>query len=366
MKTRHKVAATVGLMAIGAGGFCLRIGPRNASVDSPPTATAPAPLPPIGFTREVAATISKVELEQGEPRQELTLEREGTEWWVTSPVRVRASASKMTELLENLGGLKITEAVDGGRDAFEAYQLTEPKAFHVVAWDGASKVTDVYFGRSETLQRFMRIGDRAGVFAVANSGPGGYLGFLYTRELRSWRDASILHFDEGDVVEVEVTNQNGRFSFRKNGPGWSGTLTPRDRDGHLGPPDPAWPQFDESKVNDLLRAFRSLSADDFGEEAQRAGSGVDRADETGGILRIEFKGGAADRTLRVGKVSTNDGRWAIHGSHWATLDGDPALYVLAPWTAEWATADAGQFESPEEREGGSLTTSRATGFIGQH
>jgi hypothetical protein len=58
-------------------------------------------------------------------------------------------------------------------------------------------------------------------------------------------------------------------------------------------------------------------------------------------------GGASDRTIRVGKLSTNVGLLrAIKNSRWAIDDGgDGALFALAPWTADWATADADRFES---------------------
>jgi hypothetical protein len=351
MKTRHKICATVGLFAVCASAFCLRVAPRQADVKRAAEAAPPAALPSTSFSEDVAATIIKVELTQSEPRQELVLEREGPDWWVTSPTRVRASASKMSELIENLRNLRITEAVDPGADRLDAYQLTDAMAFHVVASNGSAKVSDLYFGRSDTFKRFARIGDRDGIFAVANSGPGGYLGFLYTRELRNWRETSILHFSESDAVEVDITNKNGRLSFLKDGTSWSGTFTPRDRHGSLGQPEAGWPQFDASRVNDFLRAFKSLSADDFGEEPQRARSGVDHADETGGIVRIKFNSGTSDRTIRVGSVATNDGRWAIRASRWATLDGDSTLYVLAPWTADWATADVSHFEPPRAGEG---------------
>jgi hypothetical protein len=366
MKTHYKIYAIVGLFGVCAGAFCLRVAPRQTDVKASVDVAPPAALPSISFSKEVAATITKVELTQNEPHQAVALEREGTDWWVTSPVHVRASASKMTELLENLRNLRITEAVEPGADGLDAYQLADPEAFHVVASSGVARVSDLYFGRSDTFKRFARIGGHGGIFAVANSGPGGYLGFLYTRELRSWRETSILHFKESDAVEVDIVNKKGRLSFLRDGTSWSGTVTPRDRHGHLGQPKAAWPQFDPSRVHDFLRAFQSLSADDFGEESQRASSGVDHADETGGIVRIQLSGGASDRTIRVGRVSTNDGRWAIQASRWATLDGDPTVYVLAPWTAEWATADVSHFETSRPGEGVRLSSPRASGSAEQH
>ena len=345
MKTGYKVAATVALVAVGASGFYARSGREHAA--DRPGAPASVTLPSIGFTKEEAASITKIDLTQGEPRQTITLEREATGWRVTSPVRVRASDSKVSELLENLRGLRLIEAVDRGIYSFDLYELTDALAFHVTAWSSDRKVSDLYFGKSDTLKRFVRVADTPGAFAVANSGPGGYLGFLYTRGLRSWRETSILAFSTGDATEAEVTNPSGRFSFVKNGNGWAGSRTMRDASGKLHEPELDWTKFDESKVTDLLIAFKSLGADDFGDEAQKAESGVDHAEETGGVVRIRLKDGR-EWTLRVGRIATNTGRWAIKGSRWATLDGgDGTLYALAPWTVGWATADASRFERGE-------------------
>jgi hypothetical protein len=346
-KVVHRASVAVALTAIvvvasGATDFDSSSTREAVRGDRP---AASATLPRISITREVAAGITKLELTRAEPPQAITVERESRAWWVTSPERVRASASKVTELVENLRGLELTEVVDRGIYAFDVYGLTDAAAFHVVAWNGDTKVSDLYFGKSDTHKRFARVAGAPEAFAVANSGPGGYLGFLYTREVRSWRDPSIFGFNEGDAIAVEVTNKNGRFLFTRNGDTWSGSRAKRGRQGELGEPEEEWTSFDETKVMDLLRAFKSLSADDFGDERDMAGSGVDRAEETGGILRIKLKNDLGARTIRVGKTSTHNDRWAIKDSRWAIPDGgDGTLYVLAPWTAGWATADAGQFE----------------------
>ena len=102
---------------------------------------------------------------------------------------------------------------------------------------------------------------------------------------------------------------------------------------------------DDEKVDDLLRVYQSLGADDFGTEKDRAGSGVDDAEKTGGVVRVTLAGDRGDRALRVGKLTKSTTRWALAGSRWAIeVGGDGTLYALSPWTAGWAAADAGRFE----------------------
>jgi hypothetical protein len=351
MKVGHRVWATLALVAIGAGGLYWQNGGRPVVAERP-VATVSASLPNIGFARDIAESISKIELTQPEPDEQrlpshtITLEKQGPRWEVTSPLKTRASASKVAELLENLRDLKVTESVDPGTDSYDLDGLSDTRALHVVVWAGQDEVSNLYFGRTNPRGRPVRIAGADGVFVVANSGPGGYSGFLYTRGLRGWRETSILQLGQDDAIEVEVTNKNGRFRFSTNGSTWTGSLAKRDRYGKLGEPEREWAKFDPNTVEDLLRVYRSLSADDFGDEPQRAGSGVDNAEQTGGVVRIRLKGDVVERTIKVGKIATNSGPWAIKNSRWAVEEGgDGTLFALAPWTADWATADASRFEN---------------------
>jgi hypothetical protein len=141
---------------------------------------------------------------------------------------------------------------------------------------------------------------------------------------------------------------------------WSASLTKRNRDGTLGQPESEWAAFDPRAVDNLLRAYRSLGADDFGEDRKKAESGVDEAEHSGGILRIRLKSSSVDRIIRVGRPSTNSGRWAIKDSRWAVLDGgDGTLYVLSPWTAGWATADKSKFEDANTLAPGAASIARS-------
>ncbi len=81
-----------------------------------------------------------------------------------------------------------------------------------------------------------------------------------------------------------------------------GQLTKRDKDGKLGKPEKEWKKFDEAKVKDLLRAYKALTAEDYGEAKDKAASGLDKAEENGGVVHIKLKDNAGDLTVKVGKV----------------------------------------------------------------
>jgi hypothetical protein len=348
MKLEHKVYLTLALAVLGGSGFCLSHQNETRATAGSLAAT-PKGLPRIALAKGDAERITKIDLTRPDTEDKsktytITLEKQGDDWEVVVPERTLASASKVHALIDNLKDLTLKEVIDSGIGAYDPFDLTDAKAMHVTAWKGTDKVSDLYFGKSDPRGQLVRVAGEDGVFTMAHSRSEGYAGFLYTRDLRSWRETSILKFDEENANLVEITNSHGLFSFSKDGDRWLGSRTRRVQ-GKLGQPEAVWTKFDESKVRDLLRNYKSLSADDFGEPADRAASGVDEAEQTGGVVRIRLKDDGGDRTIRVGKLSKRTSRWAIKDSRWAIKEGgDGTLYDLSPWTADWATADAGRFE----------------------
>jgi hypothetical protein len=264
----------------------------------------------------------------------ITLEKRNGEWRLTSPLRARADPEKVRALLANLETLHLWKVVDPGTVFYEQYDLTEAKALRITAWKGPAKATEFLCGKGSVDGQLVRLPGIDGIFALVNWGPQSYAGFLYTQDVRSWRDLSILAFDPARVTAVDITNAHGVIRLARTGDGWRGTLA----DGR------PWPRFDPRKVQEFLTAYHALSAEDFGTDADRSTSGIDEAERQGGVVRVSLGGGVPDQVLRVGRLANKDTRWAIRDSRWATRDGDDTLYVLAPWPAAWALASARTFE----------------------
>jgi len=361
MKVSQKIYATVAVIVIGGAIHQLwRVNPgRQVAVHS--TAALSEALPDIALPKAYAERITKIELTRPDDDDKsqlrtIRIEKQGQDWELTFPIKTRASTSKVEALINNLENLHLWEMIDRGTGIYDQYDLTEAKALHIVAWKGVKMVSDIFCGKTSAHGQFARLPGKDGIFAMVNWGPASYQGFLYTRDLRSWRETSILGFDEDAAVQVEISNRNGVFLFSKNGERWEGSFTRRSGDGSLGKSEREWKRFDESKVKDLLRAYRSLSADDFGDEGDKSDSGVDMAEKTGGVVHIRFSDNASELTIRVGRLANRTTRWAIKDSRWAVKDGgDGTLYALSPWTAGWATADASKFEKVDGRRRGSET-----------
>ena len=74
------------------------------------------------------------------------------------------------------------------------YELTDDKGVHVVAYKGDAKATDLYFGKSGSRGQMARIAGKDGVYIAQ-----GYSAYLYTREVKNWRETSILKFEDANA-----------------------------------------------------------------------------------------------------------------------------------------------------------------------
>jgi hypothetical protein len=361
LKTWSRAGAALAVLVLGGLGLYFHRPPEVPGESLPPGPAAASTkdlLPSVALCASDVARIVKIELTQPDDDDKskvhtITLEKLGGDWEVTSPLKTRASASKVTAALENLQDLTVLEVLPADDENDEDNDLTDGKALHVVAWTDRGKAVDLHFGKTIPKGQLVKTAQGSGLLVIANSGSKGYSGFLFTRRLRSWRETSILHFHADDALRVEITNKTGFFSFARDessGPGsaWVGSLRRRDKSGKLGSSDAEWTRFDPGKVDDFLGVYDSLGADDFGTEEDRAASGVDDAEQTGGVVHIELKDGKGDWTLRIGGLTKSSTRWALADSRWAVqVGGDGTLYALSPWTAGWAVADASRFEKTD-------------------
>lgn len=344
MKTEHKIYAAIVLLAVLAGAYWTTRKSGDEQLAKHSAVAASADLPNATVSKEDGDKITKIEI--ASPNKDdktkltkVTLEKKGDAWEVTAPVSAKANASNVKSVLENLHELKVKEVIDKGTGSYGQYELTDEKAVHFVAYKGAEKAADFYFGKSGGRGQLARLGGKDGVYVMA-----GYKGYLFAREIKNWRENSILKFEDANAIQVEVTNKNGRMSFSKNGDKWSASLTKRDKDGALEKkPEKEWKKFEESKVKDLLRAYKALSAEDFGEDKDKAEAGLDKAEENGGVLKIVLKDNAGEIIMKVGKVQKGTSRWVMK-------EGDATLYAISSWAAEWAYGAPTKFEKGDDKK----------------
>jgi len=337
MKTEHKIYAALALLALLGLGLYLSLQKQKKTLTEHSATAATADMPAIAVSKDDVEKITKIEIKNAD-KSSVTLEKKGDTWEVTAPVAAKANAANVRSVLDNMKELKVKEVIDRGSATYGQYELSDEKAVHVTAMKGGEKALDLYFGKSGSRGQMMRVGGRDGVFVA-----GGYSSYLYTREVKNWRETAVLKFEDANAIQASVTNKNGAFSFSKNGDKWAGSYTKRDKDGKLEKkPEKDWKKFDEAKVKDMLRAFKSLNAEDFADE--KADTGLAEAEQSGGVIKITLKDNAGEHTIKVGKTSKGSSRYAIKEG------GDGTVYVLSSWSADWATADHAKFEKADDKK----------------
>lgn len=316
MNNTQKIAVG-GIVLVVLGGIAFTMGKKDqqsfASKDSKKTE-----LPEIKGSDD----LDKLVLTNGE-KGEITLEKKGDKWAVTKPVEAPANQSNVKSLLDNLKDLKVSEQVEPNAtdDVKKTYQLDGPKAVHVVAFKGGEKKVDDLFGKNGGRGQVVIADGKPGVYIAT-----GYSSYLYTRELKNWRETEVFKFDDANVTSMTIEKKTGAFSFTKGGDHWAGTFK--------GQPIA---DFDEEKVKEALRTYKNLNADDFGDGKSAAETGLDSPEST---VTIALKDGAGKYVLHVGKP--------VGALRYAQKDGDPTIVEVSSSAGDWATAEPTKFEKAKD------------------
>jgi hypothetical protein len=262
--------------------------------------------------------IDKLDITNGD-KTDVELTKTGDTWRVTKPVDFPANQANVKQLIDNLKELKATEQVEANAsdDVKKSYELDPAHAVHIQAFKGADKKVDDYFGKNGGRGQMVMTGDRPGVFAAT-----GYSSYLYTREVKNWRDTEIFKFDDANATQFSIEKKDTTLSFTK-GDKWAGTAkgSPIER-------------LDEDSVKKAIGAFKSLSATDFGDGKPVSETGLDAPESTVTIL---LKDNAGKYVLHVGKTATGSNRYA-------QKDSDPTIYIVDSSVGDWATADVAKFQ----------------------
>lgn len=336
MKTEHKIYAALAiLLVLGAAFWFSRQKDKKDEAAHAPSASS-ADMPAIAVPKDDVDKITKLTIKNAD-KSDVTLEKKGENWELTAPVSAKAEQSNVKSLLDSLKELKLKESITKSGDLYGQYDLTDEKAVHVVAYKGADKAADLYFGKSGSRGQVVRIGGKDGVYVGT-----GYSSYVYTRDVKSWRERTIAKFEDANAIAVTVENKTGLFSFSKNDDKWSGAVTLRDKDGKLNKePEKKWDKFEPEKVKDLLRAYKSLNAEDFGDE--KSDTGFADAAKEGGIVRIKLKDNAPEVVIKVGKASKGTSRFA-------QKEGVDIVYTISSWSGDWATAEQSKFEKSDKKD----------------
>lgn len=306
-----------------------------------------ADLPKLELTEETTKAIDRVELvvpkqakkndaeddtgaepAASEPDRFVLVKKGEEEWELEAPGAYKANASNVKSLLDNLTKLKVVEAVSTGTDSYDRWGVTEEKALHVVAKKGSETVVDAYFGDDGSRGQMVRLAGEDGVFASK-----GYSRYSYARDLKGWRDKTIFKFEDDQVESVTVKNENGEFAFTKKDDKWTSLFTPAG-----GKAGTAIARFKDSKVGDMLRAYKSLNAADFGDDKQPDAVSLNKPLAT---VTIQLKDGGPKHELLVGDSAEG-------GTRYVKTPTSEQVYTISSWAGDWATAGIDKFQEKDE------------------
>src|SRR5215472_3263756 len=180
------------------------------------TTTQSAEMPVVSGPDDV----DKISVTNGD-KGEVVLEKKDDKWVLSKPVDFRANQENVKQLLNNLKELKAKEIVaDNADDSVKkGYELDPPHAVHLVAWKGDEKKVDDWFGKSGGRGEMMMVEGKPAIYAVS-----GYSSFVYTRDLKGWRDTEIFKFDDANASSLEIDNTHGKLSFTKGSDKWAATF----------------------------------------------------------------------------------------------------------------------------------------------
>ena len=260
--------------------------------------------------------IDKIQVTNAD-KTEVIVQKNGDKWALVKPVNAPANQQSVKSLLDNLKELKVKDSIaeKASDEELKDYALDNAHAVRVTTFKGADKKLSLTFGKSGARGQLVTVEGKPGVFTAS-----GYSGYLYTREVKGWRDTEVTKFDDSNVNQVTLVNKDGTLSFTKADDKWAGTLK--------GAPIA---RFDVEKVKEMIRNFKNLNADDFGDGKNDGETGLTTPDAT---VTFQLKDGAGKYTLKVGKpVSGGTNRYI-------QKEGDPIVYVTTQNMADWLVSAA--------------------------
>lgn len=333
MNTETKLYVALGVLGVLGGGLYLQNKKEAANAAKYTLSGQSEALPKIEITEEDVKAIDKIVLnkagEDGGAPVDVELTRSGEDWKLTKPVDAKANQANVKSLLDNLKSLKVSEQIDATTANYAKYAVADDKGLHAVFSKGSTVVLDARFGENGGRGQMTRIASKPGVYAVK-----GYSSYLYARDVKGWRDLALFKFEESDVTAATIRNEHGSFSFTKEGETWKGKFE-KPKGGAEAIKD-----FDASKVNDFLRAYKALNADGFADKGKTTTDvGLDKPLAT---VQMTLKDGAK-RDVAVGSNAEGSSRWV-------KVTGSEEIWSISSWAADWAMAEEKKFQKEKDKD----------------
>ena len=345
MTSDTKLYLAVGVLAVLGGAYYYQTQKHAEEAKEHSYAAQTAALPEIKVSDDDIKKIDKFVIETPEVKADKdkpdgekenkaaakhVLVKQGAEWKLDDPVKALANQANVESLLKNLKTLKVKEQITKDPKDFSKYELDDKTAVHATFYKGKDVAYEFWFGKRGGIGQMTRIKGHEGGYAV-----DGYSNFLYSRDTKAWRDLTIFKFDEKKVKAVDLQNEHGTFAFSKEGDSWTGKYQKTKQ-----APAAAIKDFEPKKVDDLLRAYKALNANAFGDGKQPGDVGL--AEPLGHLVITLDDGGK--REISVGSNAEGTSRWVLAA-------GNPQIFSISSWAGDWTVAEPSKFQKKKDDKG---------------
>lgn len=366
----QKNRLTIGLVALFVLGAAAIWAVRSKTGDTP----APAAATIDGFPSDIERdSITSIEITRPDEDPVRLVRGEGG-WRVASPVEAAADETSVGSALDKIAELHLSSVAARSAIHHEALEVDAAHALHVVASAGDREVANLWIGVSRSGNTAVRLDGQDAVAMVRGS-----IRFAFNRELKDWRDRTILDLDADHVTQVAWDGPNGTFHFTRpesapaaaaEGEGeapsaptlgdWTMaeiSFVPAAEAAEGEPAPPPGPAqttiegFQASKVRSMVSTLARMRAAEFaGPRVTAAEAGF--TDASPRVTLTLDDGSTA--TLRLGSAvpGSSDQFYARH-------DGDDTIFVVSryhsvrihPTAAEFAASAATTEEVPPPSDG---------------
>jgi len=239
----------------------------------------------------------------------VVLERAGQDrWQLTRPVSYPADSGAVEGLVEKLKELEFGDLVTELKAKHAEHEVDEAKGIRVVVSDGKKDLADFYVGKVVDSFTMLRLNGKDQVFQAVGS-----LRYAFEREIKDWRNRTILELKPEELRKLQVTTPEGAIVLAR-----PDEKTPWKAERSAAKID----QLDSATVSNLLSTFSSLSAVDFADGMDAAKAGLDKPAAT--IVATDKAG--KQTTLLIGGHEGEDYR--------VRAQDNPQIFVIKKYTAE--------------------------------
>ncbi len=254
----------------------------------------------------------------GKPAIKLVLKDK--RWRLTTPVDAAADQNAVETAVSKLSELDVIGVAATKADNYALLELDDAKAAHVVARQKANTIIDLLIGTSRSGNTVVK--EKSAVMAALVKGP---VKFAFEKDVKDWRDRSVVDVPLDTVKDAVFQSPNGTFLFVSDGKDWK-----------QAPGEKPIADFEGAQVKSILGSATSLTAMDFAAPGVTADSvGVGAAPIATLKIGTSDEKGAQEITLRIGKKQDS--------SYYLMREGNESIYLVTDFVGERLQPTAAKF-----------------------